>query len=139
MGERQVVVNIGCIIQHHSEDNVFAARFKQLGLTGYGDTEEEAVDSFKRLFNRFVRIHRTSGKLEEVLNRSQVEWHWRDQYPDDRPAVEDTNELSNHLQVAGSNSATFSDFPDGPIGWPQHTLRLQEWVEVSPVDRLVAA
>ena len=139
MSERQVVVNISCIIQHHSEDNVFAARFKQLGLTGYGDTEEEAVDNCKRLFNRFIRTYRATGKLAEVLNRATVEWHWRDEYPDDRPAFEDTNELINPPKVVEPDSAAFIDYPDDPARLPLYTLQLQAWTEVPPKDRRIAA
>ncbi len=87
----QVVVNIKCRVQVHSEDKVFAMRFSPLGLTAYGDDEEEAMSNFKQLFNRFIRTYREKGKLEQILNRSGVEWWWIDQYPDDRPGFEDTN------------------------------------------------
>ena len=78
MTERQVVVHTICTIERHREDNVFAARLRQLGLTAYGDTEEEAVAGCEKLLQRFVNAYQGNGKLEEVLNRSGVEWHWRD-------------------------------------------------------------
>ena len=86
MTDRQVVINTKCTIQRHRQDNVFSARLRQLGLTAYGDTEEEAVDDCKKLLSRFVNAYQGNGKLEEVLNRSGVEWHWRDQHPTGGPA-----------------------------------------------------
>ena len=89
--ERQVVVNIQYLVEEHSEDKVIAVRFPALGLTAYGETENEAVHDLKQLFNKFVHTYRNAGLLEEVLNRAGVEWWWRGQYPADRPEVEDTN------------------------------------------------
>ena len=89
--DSQIVVNVKCLVQVHSEDKVLAMRFPPLGLTAYGDDEEEAMSSFKRLFNRFIRTYREKGRIEQILSKSGVEWWWIDEYPKDRPEFEDTN------------------------------------------------
>ena len=89
--ESQVVVIVRYSVHVHSVDKVTAVRFRPLGLTAYGDTEEEAMGNFKELFNRFIRAYREKGKLEQVLNLSGVEWWWREEYPEDRSELEGAN------------------------------------------------
>ena len=138
MDERQVVVNIRCTIQTHKDDGVFAARFPQLGLSAFGNTEEEAIESSKRLFNRFINTYRSAGRLDEVLNLAGVEWHWREEYPEDRPAFEDTNELFESIKAA-SDLAAFIDFPDNPATLPHYKLQLQAWSGGQPAEQRMAA
>ena len=92
--EPQVVVNVRHLVYKHSQDEVFSVRCAALGLSAYGDSENEAVDNFKQLFNRFISTYREKGRLQEVLDKSAVEWWWRDDYPADRSPFEDTGVLS---------------------------------------------
>ena len=78
--EPQVVAQIRYKVFEHTVDGVIAVRFAPFGLTAYGDTEVEAVGNFKRLYHRFINGYRRHGRLEEVLNRSGVEWQWKEDY-----------------------------------------------------------
>ena len=139
MSERQVVVNVRYVTQQHKDDGVFAARFPQLGLSAFGGTEEEAIENSKRLFNRFINTYRSVGKLEEVLNSADVEWHWRDEYPADRPEFEDTDKLLGSVKAVDKDSTDFIDFPDNPASLPHYRLQLEAWSEPHPADRRIAA
>ena len=139
MSERQVVVNVRCVIQQHKDDGVFAARFPQLGLSAFGETEDEAIVSSKRLFNRFINTYRSVGKLEEVLNSANVEWYWLDEYPGDRPAFEDTNKLFEPVNAVGIDPTAFIDFPDNPATLPQYRLQLEAWTDPQPAEHRMAA
>ena len=93
MVDRQVVVMAKLSLVHHAERELVAARFRKLGLTAYGRTDSEAVLALKRLFNKFVRSYRASGQTQMRLAQAGVEWHWADEYPEDAPPFEDTNDL----------------------------------------------
>ena len=92
--ERVVVVNIPLKLSIHSDDHVVAARCDALGLTSYGYSRAEATSKFKQLFNRCVHAYREKGKLEDVLNRVGLEWWWESDYPEGRPAYENTNDTT---------------------------------------------
>lgn len=72
----------------HDESGRFAARFLQLGLTSFGNTHEEALESLKRLFVTFVRVRRENGTLEGFLNAADVEWYPESKYPSSKGEVE---------------------------------------------------
>ena len=72
----------------HQENGRFAARFPKLGLTSFGGTREEALDSLKRLFVTFVRVRRENGTLEKFLNAAEVEWYPESRYPPDKGPIE---------------------------------------------------
>ena len=93
--EREVVVLVSLTLQKHREREVVAARLKELGLTAYGDTGEEARDAVKALFNKFINEYRDSGLLAKRLDHVGVDWYWRDEYPESSgPTVEDTSQIS---------------------------------------------
>ena len=48
-----VVVTRATTVRLESHDDVFAARFKKLGLTAYGHNKTEAMSNLKKLFNRY--------------------------------------------------------------------------------------
>ena len=89
---RQVVVEVTCRFEWHEGRKVFAARIRELGLTGYGGAVEQAISDVKEVFARFVRLHREKGTLERVLNSSDLSWDWRDEYPADGMEVEDVSD-----------------------------------------------
>ena len=90
---RLVVVMAPLTLLTHKEREVTAARFEGLGLTAYGRTESEAILSLKKLFNKFIHFYRSAGQLKHRLNELDVEWYWADEYPEDLPHYEDTNDL----------------------------------------------
>ena len=88
--EGRVVVIVSLAVFQHDERGIFAARFRELGLTSYGYSIPAAEESLKRLFNTFVRSHREMGRLEERLNEMDVEWHWEEEYSDPYEDTSDT-------------------------------------------------
>jgi hypothetical protein len=85
---RKVVVMVSPLYLHNKEIDRFAARIKPLGLTAYGDSQDEASRKVKRMFAFAVEAHRSKGDLEEWLSKSGLEWHWLNEYEGDAP-VED--------------------------------------------------
>ena len=90
--ERVMVLVPGEILSHNAEE-LFAARYPELGLTAYGRTHETALASLKRLLRTCIRTHRSMGTLEEFLDshvdgRAGSRWYWESEYPKDGPRVE---------------------------------------------------
>ena len=83
---------------YHRQGDIVAARFEPLGLTAYGDTDDEAIEALKGLFNKFVAVSREEGRLEQRLLHSGVEWYWEDEYPANKPSFEDTNLSVPHIR-----------------------------------------
>ena len=98
-----VVVTRATTVRLESHDDVFAARFKKLGLTAYGHNKTEAMSNLKKLFNRFIHLHRDGGTLEARLEQAGVEWSWADEYTGN---YEDTNQ-EKHAPAEQSS-------PNGP-------------------------
>lgn len=84
----RVIVLLEPSFFEHQENDRFAARFPQLGLTSFGTTRDEALESLKRLFVTFVRVRRENGTLEEFLNAADVEWYPESEYPSNKGDVE---------------------------------------------------
>lgn len=76
----KVVVIVKPDVYSHSDGSVFAARFRSLGLTAYGDSRKEALDSLHTMFRVFIDDLRSRGALEQRLDRLGVEWHRADAY-----------------------------------------------------------
>jgi hypothetical protein len=86
--ERKVIAMISPLYLHNKETDTFAARITPLGLTAYGNSQDEATRKVKRMFASAVAAHRSKGDLEDWLSESGLEWHWLDEYDGDTP-VED--------------------------------------------------
>ena len=95
MSDKMVVVLTPMSFYRHKSRDVFAARFKALGLTAYGYTKDESIAACKKLFNKFIHGHRERGTLVEILNRCSVEWYWVDEYPASKPEFDNTNLLTS--------------------------------------------
>ena len=89
--DRLVVVVTRATVVKLEDREVYAARFRKLGLTAYGDSYNDALNKLKHMFNRFVHLHRNAGLLVERLNRAGVEWSWADEYPGGPDSYENTN------------------------------------------------
>ncbi len=91
--EGEVVVLLDITL--YEERDLHVARFRELGLTAYGQTKDEAVTALKKMFNVFIRTYRDSGQLEMRLDEVRTRWWYRGEYPADKgyPPVEDTNLL----------------------------------------------
>lgn len=90
----RLVVVMAPLTLLRSQEGVYAAQFRELGLTGYGSAETEATLALKRLFNRFIHYYRDAGRIEERLDELGATWYWADEYPEGLPPFEDTNGLS---------------------------------------------
>ena len=84
----RVIVLLEPSFFRHEESGRFAARFSELGLTSFGETREESLDSLKRLFVTFVKVRRENGTLENFLNATGVEWYPESSFPPDKGDVE---------------------------------------------------
>ena len=95
--DRKVVVMVTPEFLHDEDRNLFAARIRPLGLTGYGESWDAASVKIKRMFAAWVKGHRIIGDLEEWLEKSGLEWHWLDEYAGDMPVemVQPAKPLSN--------------------------------------------
>ena len=87
MDNRKVVVKTALSIESRQGGRMFAAHLS-LGLTGYGSTPDEAKESVKALFCKWVNAHREWGVLAERLDDLGADWSWYDEYADSLP-VED--------------------------------------------------
>ena len=120
--DRLVVVISPLSLAHSEAEGIYAARFGELGLTSFGKTPEDAITKVKRMFNAFIHSCREFGLLESTLDRLGVQWHWADEYPDDGPEYENTNE------TAPADSAQ-----------ALATYDAEEWVEQAANHHLAAA
>ena len=89
-----VVITKATMVKLDNRD-VFAARFKKLGLTAYGHNNSEAVSNLKLMFNRFIYTHRKAGTLVPRLEKAGVAWSWADKYAG---TYEDTNHPSDEVE-----------------------------------------
>ena len=121
---RQVVVVFQAKTTYNEKGRLFASRFPEMGLTAYGDTAEEALRELKVSFNAYIHELRREGLLETTLDRLGVVWHWRDEYPEDALALEDTNDL-------------LAPKENSPLMVPAHQV-LESAVSWSPVETSVS-
>ena len=111
--ERKVVVMVSPLGLHSKETDRFAARIKPLGLTAYGDSQDEASRKVKMMFVSAVAAHRLKGDLEDWLGVSGLEWHWFDEYQGSTPVEE--------AWVTGKRQPMFS--PNrSPVLWEGYHL-----------------
>ena len=57
-------------------DRIYAARYRNLGLTAYGASEEEAKKNLSTLTNKFVTTLHRDGTLPNRLATGGVRWYW---------------------------------------------------------------
>ena len=115
--ERQVVVMVEEKMYEIKESGVFAARYESMRLTAYGRTTSEASVNLRRLFNQEIKYFRQKGHLEGRLRRLGVEWFWKDQYPADRPAYEDTSLPENSSTEVRQRAVRSSGSVASIAGW----------------------
>ena len=90
--EGKVVVVSSVTMSHNETEGLFAASFAEMGLTGFGNTPDEARHNLKMVFRTFIRACREHGVLEKALNRLEVQWGWEKDHPSDGPEYEDTDD-----------------------------------------------
>ena len=112
---RKVVVIVTPEFFHNEDLNLFAARIRPLGLTGYGENTDVASAKVKRMFASWVRGRRLVGDLEVRLNASGLEWHWFDEYDGDLPV-----EMIHSLPTPSESEA--ADKTHASTDW-RHTPR----------------
>ena len=64
--EEKIVVLLTPSIYHHKDSGRSGCESEKLGLTAYGHSEDEALQSLKKLFNKFVRTYRASGRTRRA-------------------------------------------------------------------------
>ena len=79
--EGRVVVNLTCRLYFHADREYFSARCRELGMTAFGKTADDALEHFKSHFNEAIDAYREQGALRKVLENSGVQWHWEQDAP----------------------------------------------------------
>jgi hypothetical protein len=106
--EGRVVVVVKPRVLHNAALKTYAARIPELGLTGYGDTHESALQKMKQMVTTAVEAHRQKADLAAWLDRSGVKWFWREDYAGALPADEgdggDTAAFMGHNEWQDVNS-----------------------------------
>ena len=102
----KVVVVVSPEYLYNDEEGIYAAQMQDLGITGYGRTEEEAGEKIKRMFAAMVNAHRDLGSLDKWLGESGVEWHWYDEYEGDTPVEDVSLPMPTRTPVSWSPSPT---------------------------------
>jgi len=77
---------------HNLETGTNSARVRLMGVTAYGDTQDEAYHKVKRMVASVVRAHRSCGDLEKWLDTIQVKW-WRESDYEGPLPVEDISSI----------------------------------------------
>lgn len=114
--DEKVVVLVSPKVSHaQTEDGlVFAARIRELGLTAYGDTRDEAEKKVQRMFASKVSAHRACDSLDEWLDRSGLSWCWESEYVGRLPAIDaKTGEQSQTARTAPASATPPSN------GWEE--------------------
>ena len=110
-GVRKVVVTFKPEMLRHEGKGFSAARIRELGLTTYGKTTDEALDTLEKLFHRFVARHREQGTLEKVLSLSNAKWCWEDEYTSDLPYKDVTPRRPAFRKEGESRPNLWADLP----------------------------
>ena len=84
---RKVVILVSPTLEYVESVRRHAARIKGMGLTGYGDNDEQALKKVRLMLSSWVNAHRMNNDLVEWLDRSGVEWYWDDEFQGDRADV----------------------------------------------------
>jgi hypothetical protein len=74
--EGKVVVHCSMEYFTRGDGQMIAARIRQLGLTGYGRTVEQAKEAVEELFVSMAESHRDEGLLAKHLDDLEVRWMW---------------------------------------------------------------
>ncbi len=118
--QRKVVVIVSVEHLYSRETSTFAARIRPLGLTAYGSSQEEASGKVKRMFASAVETRRERGTLTPWLDRSELDWHWLDEYEGDVP-VEDARLPSSKVALDdGRRYVSDLEASQNPAVWQRY-------------------
>ena len=81
MNKKEGKVVVYCSMEYRTrrDGQMFAARIRQLGLTGYGRTVEQAEEAVEELFVGMVESHRDERLLAKHLDDLEVRWMWHEE------------------------------------------------------------
>jgi hypothetical protein len=85
--QEKVVVVLPMRYLVNAKKDMYAARIRDLGLTAYGSTKEEAKQKVKRMFAAYVAAHRKRGTLKKRLDESKLDWCWLKDWEGDVESV----------------------------------------------------
>ena len=91
---RLAVVILTVSYAYYEDAELHAASFADMGLTSFGNTPSRALRRLKTQYRDYIHALRNHGLIKENLDRLGVEWYWDDEYPEDRPRFEQTNDIS---------------------------------------------
>ncbi len=112
-----IVVATDLSIEMRADGRMFAGRLKELGLTAYGRTAEEAREAVLKGFNEWVNLHRSFGEgvLERRLDQLGAHYEPLESYCGQLPVI-DTRKLLQATDVASPPSYFYSSM-HGPAGF----------------------
>ena len=114
MGKMKVIVSPWLTVGYNESLDLHTARFRELGLTAYGRTQDDAFSELCNLLDRFLHHASKTGSLKEQLDHTGVDWS--------QEPVDDEEEAGltvKHL-----------DCPTAPTQWAesQHRVRQERMV-----------
>ena len=77
-------MNISVRVEIFKEEDVYVALSPELSVSSYGETPEDAKESFKEALEAFLNECREMGTLEEVLEEagfSKIDDSWKSRKP----------------------------------------------------------
>ena len=95
-----VFVEYSLELYTNNRNNIVAAYSPHLGLTGYGESDDEAVSSFEEVLSVFVKLSQQMGCLEDNLNRVDVQWDYMSIADDQLVSWSCTSSTKKEAQLA---------------------------------------
>ena len=75
-GNRHITIEIVCEVLFNQQQGTWAARIRELGLTGYGTNNALAITKVRLMLASLVQAHEMNGTLERFLEAARVNWRW---------------------------------------------------------------
>ena len=83
------------LLANSKKPNFHAARLRELGLTAYGCSKDEAQARLRRMLGEFIEAHRRRGTLKERFDRSGLKWCALADYKGKLPVVDVSRSASS--------------------------------------------
>lgn len=61
--------------RYRHPSGVYASRYPQLGLTGYGRSAEDSEKELDSLFRKFISVYTATGQLEARFKQVGLKYH----------------------------------------------------------------
>ena len=123
-GDRVLEISFKPVLLRHSEKGFFAMRCRPLGLTGFGTSAEEALESLSRLLESFVVSNVKLDRLDKIMAVEGISC----QLLNDAPAPEAWREVSKVYEGLLASHGQSITAPS-PITATPETLRWEDLLD----------